>query len=132
MKFVINYLKRFPRELPIQGSRFSYDYIRFIRLMMYVGAPGLLYIFGSSFYIEKKQFPYYVSGDIGKLALIFILVAGTYVFYLWDKGYRNRANISDEEYESLGYKPMSSGYLAFSVVLALLVNFLNEYYLDWW
>lgn len=132
MKFIINYFKRFPRELPIQGSRFSHDYIRFVRLMMYIGAPGLISILAINLYFEKQAEPSFAVSDWGYIFLFLLFICVIYFGYLVDKGYRNRANISDEEYESLGYKPMSGGYLAFSVVLALLVNFLNKYYLHWW
>jgi len=73
------------------------------------------------------------GGNLGWLsfALISLSMVGAINAYYYDKGYRNREKITDEEYASLGYKPHSYSYATGSIVLGVGFVLLNEYYLHW-
>ena len=65
------------------------------------------------------------------LGLMLMFLGAMLGAYFWDKGYRHRDKITEEDYVSLGYKPMSASQLGWWIVIGVAITNLNKYYLHW-
>ena len=125
---MMNLLKKRFGRLVIEGSRHNKKHNRWIKAALYILFPGFFCLFLFIHVTETKQGIFHLSGSLGLMSMALFAMFGA---YLWDKGYRHRDKITEEDYASLGYKPMSASQLGWCIVIGVAVTNLNKYYLHW-
>ena len=125
---MMNLLKKRFGRLVIEGSRHNKKQNRWMRIMLYIVGPFGFFIFFFLQLVETREGFFYQWAGWG---LAFAALFSMFGAYLWDKGYRHRDKITEEDYASLGYKPMSASQLGWCIVIGVAVTNLNKYYLHW-
>lgn len=116
--------------LPIEASRYSAERLKFYRWGFFVGSI-LVLMFALNIFMTIN------SGENDRVFGSFMMVVfGFVVFFISfvvEKGYRNRANVSDEQYQEYmkTHTVMSDNYLFYSVAIGTTITILNKYYLHW-
>jgi len=123
-----NIFKKRARQLVIEGSRHHKRYNRWMKAMLYLGGPFLILLVVSTFIWPSTA---KVDNPWIQLSVLLMGLGGMLVAYFWDKGYRHRDKITEEDYASLGYKAMSASQLGWCIVIGVAVTNLNKYYLHW-
>ena len=125
MKFIKKRLK----QVVIEGSRHSKEVNRLMKIGLYIGTPFFLWIVSRLLLgYGNERTVGLVFASLGGLLFIFLGAIGAYHY---DKGYRQRDTITDEDFEGLGYKVVPPAYL---VSISLLLYFfiqLNKHVLHW-
>jgi hypothetical protein len=125
MKFIKKRLK----QVVIEGSRHSKAINRLVKMVLYIGFPFVLWMvswfllgYGSERTVER------VFGMLGILLFMFLGAIGAYHY---DKGYRQRDTITDEDFAGLGYKVVPPAYLISITFLLYFLIQLNKHVLHW-
>jgi len=123
-----NIFKKRARQLMIEGSKHHKKYNRWMKATIYILGPGFFCLFLFIHLTETRQSMFHQWGSLGLMLMGLLAMLGAYFF---DKGYRHRDKITEEDYASLGYKPISASQLVWCTVIGLAVTNLNKYYLHW-
>jgi hypothetical protein len=122
-------IKSWLDKLVIEGSRHNKELNFLIRTTLYGGWPIGLLLIGSgvhTIFIKGRSDLIFLTVGITTM-----IISSSIVMYYFDKGYRQRDTITDEEYAALSHKPLSPSYILWSFVLVLTFILLNKSYLHW-
>ena len=125
---MMNLLKKGFGRVVIEGSRHNKKQNRWMRVLLYIAGPATFILCLFLQLTETREDFFYQWAGWG---LAFAALFSMFGAYLWDKGYRHRDKITEEDYASLGYKPMSASQLGWCIVIGVAVTNLNKYYLHW-
>lgn len=125
----MNIIRKRLRQLVIEGSRHNKKHNLYMRVGMYSGLPLFLsmWVFFVLGYGSERT----IALMLLATGLVLLAFMSTIVAYHYDKGYRQRDTITEEEYASLSYKPLSYAYTIWSLILSVVFLRLNEHYLHW-
>jgi drug/metabolite transporter superfamily protein YnfA len=125
MKFIKKRLK----QVVIEGSRHSKEVNRVAKIALYIGPPIILLMvipFLLGYAAERTAGLVFAS--LGGLLVVFL---GAISAYHYDKGYRQRDIITDEDFAGLGYKVVPPAYLISITFLLYFLIQLNKHVLHW-
>jgi hypothetical protein len=123
-----NIFKKRARQLMIEGSKHHKKHNRSMKVMLYLICPFGFFLCLFIYLTETRQTMFHQWASLG---LMLMFLGAMLVAYFFDKGYRHRDKITEEDYASLGYKPMSASQLGWCIVIGVAVTNLNKYYLHW-
>ena len=125
MKFIKNRLK----QLVIEGSRHNKGVNRLAKMNLYIGLPFFVWL--PTWFLlgyGNERTVGLVFASLGMLCFTIIAAIGAYHY---DKGYRQRDTITDEDFASLGYKVVPPAYLIAITCLLYFFIQLNKHVLHW-
>jgi hypothetical protein len=125
MKFIKKRLK----QVVIEGSRHSKEANRLAKITLYIGPPLILLMvipFLLGYAAERS-----IGQVFGSLGTLLFGIVGAICAYHYDKGYRQRDTITDEDFAGLGYKVVPPAYLISITFLLYFLIQLNKHVLHW-
>ena len=125
MKFIKKRLK----QVVIEGSRHSKGINRMAKMTLYIGCP--LFLWMVSWFLLGYGNERTVGMVFASLGFILFTLLGAIGAYHYDKGYRQRDTITDEDFAGLGYKVVPPAYLISITFLLYFLIQLNKHVLHW-
>jgi len=125
MKFIQKRLK----QAVIEGSRHSKEVNRISKIALYIGLP--LFVWMSTWGLLGYGNERTVGLVFACLGVLLFAIIGGICAYHYDKGYRQRDTITDEDFASLGYKVVPPAYLIAITCLLYFFIQLNKHVLHW-
>jgi hypothetical protein len=125
----MRFIKKRLKQVVIEGSRHSKGINRMAKMTLYVFCPFFLWMF-SWFLLGygNERTVRLVFASLGGLLVVFL---GAISAYHYDKGYRQRDIITDEDFAGLGYKVVRPAYLISITFLLYFLIQLNKHVLHW-
>ena len=125
MKFIKKQLK----QVVIEGARHSKAINRLVKMGLYIGFPFVLWMV--SWFLLGYGNERTVGLIVGMLGILLFMFFGAICAYHYDKGYRQRDTITDEDFAGLGYKVVPPAYLISITFLLYFLIQLNKHVLHW-
>jgi len=125
MKFIKNRFK----QVVIEGSRHSKGVNRGAKMTMYVFCP--FFVWMSIWFLLGYGNERTVGLVFASLGMLLFAILGAIGAYHYDKGYRQRDTITDEDFAALGYKVVPPAYLIAITCLLYFFIQLNKHVLHW-
>ena len=125
MKFIQNRLK----QLVIEGSRHNKGVNRLSKMNLYIGLPFFVWL--PTWFLLGYGNERTVGSVFAFIGMLLVAIIGGISSYHYDKGYRQRDTITDEDFASLGYKVVPPAYLIAITCLLYFFIQLNKHVLHW-
>ena len=125
MKFIKNRLK----QLVIEGSRHNKGVNRLAKMNLYIGLPFFVWL--PTWFLLGYGNERTVGSVFAFIGMLLVAIIGGISSYHYDKGYRQRDTITDEDFASLGYKVVPPAYLIAITCLLYFFIQLNKHVLHW-
>ena len=125
MKFIQNRLK----QLVIEGSRHNKGVNRLAKMNLYIGLPFFVWL--PTWFLLGYGNERTVGSVFAFIGMLLVAIIGGISSYHYDKGYRQRDTITDEDFAALGYKVVPPAYLIAITCLLYFFIQLNKHVLHW-
>jgi len=125
MKFIKNRLK----QLVIEGSRHNKGVNRLAKMNLYIGLPFFVWL--PTWFLLGYGNERTVGSVFAFIGMLLVAIIGGISSYHYDKGYRQRDTITDEDFASLGYKVVPPAYLILITLVLYFFIQLNKHVLHW-
>ena len=125
----MKFIKKRLEQVVIEGSRHSKGVNRMAKIFLYIGFPFCVWLstWGLLGYGNERT----VGLVFACLGVLLFGILGAIAIYHYDKGYRQRDTITDEDFAALGYKVVPPAYLIAITCLLYFLMQLNKHVLHW-
>jgi len=125
----MKFIKKRLTQLVIEGSRHNKGVNRLAKMNLYIGLPFFVWL--PTWFLLGYGNERTVGSVFAFIGMLLVAIIGGISSYHYDKGYRQRDTITDEDFASLGYKVVPPAYLILITLVLYFFIQLNKHVLHW-